>query len=208
MFVDGGHRCPVGDGKPRERERDPDRTRGGRAQFGIRAVGTRDNSEPTTVILATRPRGWAATSSSPNTSGSGTSSSGTSDPGTADSGTANAAACSNATGHTGSCTTGSCAAPPAPPNPAPPPAPAPPTPAPPTPAPPAPKAITLSGEITSMSGDCPSVTYVIKGRTVVTTSATDFQKGSCSSVKPGKDVQVQGVELTDGTIRADVVVKQ
>jgi hypothetical protein len=62
--------------------------------------------------------------------------------------------------------------------------------------------------VTSLAGACPNVTYVIQGRTVVTTSATDFQNGSCSSVKAGRDVQVQGVELSDGTIRADVVVKQ
>ena len=40
------------------------------------------------------------------------------------------------------------------------------------------------------------------------TAATDFQKGSCSSIKAGRDVQVEGVELVDGTIRADVVIKQ
>ena len=77
----------------------------------------------------------------------------------------------------------------------------------PTPAP-TPKAVTLSGTVTSSSGECPTVTYVIKGRTVVTTAATDFQKGSCSSIKAGRDVQVEGVELVDGTIRADVVIRQ
>ena len=96
---------------------------------------------------------------------------------------------------------------PAPPTPAPP-TPTPPAPAPPTPTPPTPKAVTLSGTVTSSSGECPTVTYVIKGRTVVTTAATDFQKGSCSSIKAGRDVQVEGVELVDGTIRADVVIKQ
>jgi hypothetical protein len=94
-----------------------------------------------------------------------------------------------------------------PPAPAPP-TPVPPAPAPPTPAPPAPKTVTVSGDITSASGDCPNVTYVVQGRTVVTSDATDFQKGSCSSNRPGRQVEVQGVELANGTIQAAVVIRQ
>jgi hypothetical protein len=56
-----------------------------------------------------------------------------------------------------------------------------------------------------MTGDCPNVSYVIKDRTVVTSAATDFQKGPCSKIKTGKDVHVEGVELSDRTIRADIV---
>jgi hypothetical protein len=74
--------------------------------------------------------------------------------------------------------------------------------------PPAPKAVTLSGKVTSISGDCPNVTYVIDGRTVVTSSDTDFQQGGCSSIKVGRDVEVRGVELSNATIRADAVIKQ
>ncbi len=33
-------------------------------------------------------------------------------------------------------------------------------------------------------------------------------RGSCSSIKAGRDVQVEGVELVYGTIRADVVIRQ
>ena len=36
-------------------------------------------------------------------------------------------------------------------------------------------------------------------------TSADFQKGACSKIKVGKDVEVQGVELSDGTIRADVI---
>ena len=42
---------------------------------------------------------------------------------------------------------------------------------------------------------CPNVTYVLKEGTVVTTPATDFQKASCASIKPGDDIKVEGVEL-------------
>ena len=53
-----------------------------------------------------------------------------------------------------------------------------------------------------------AVTYVLKEGTVVTTSATDFQKGSCESIKPGNDIKVEGVELEAGIIRASVVSKK
>jgi hypothetical protein len=106
--------------------------------------------------------------------------------------------------------------PPPTPPPVPPPTPAPPTPVPPTPVPPAPtpppppapKTVTLSGKIKSSSGTCPNVTYVLKEGTVVTTPATDFQKGSCASIKPGDDIKVEGVELEGGIIRATVVTKK
>ena len=55
---------------------------------------------------------------------------------------------------------------------------------------------------------CPNVTYVLKEGTVVTTPATDFQKGSCASIKPGEDIKVEGVELESGIIRATVVIKK
>jgi hypothetical protein len=68
--------------------------------------------------------------------------------------------------------------------------------------------VTLSGKIKSSSGVCPNVTYVLNEGTVVTTSATDFQKGSCSQIKPGNDIKVEGVELEGGIIRATVVSKK
>jgi hypothetical protein len=55
---------------------------------------------------------------------------------------------------------------------------------------------------------CPNVTYVLKEGTVVTTPATDFQKGSCASIKVGDDIKVEGVELEGGIIRATVVIKK
>jgi len=66
----------------------------------------------------------------------------------------------------------------------------------------------LSGKIKSSSGMCPNVTYVLEEGTVVTTPATDFQKGSCASIKSGEDIKVEGVELEGGIIRATVVTKK
>jgi hypothetical protein len=55
---------------------------------------------------------------------------------------------------------------------------------------------------------CPNVTYVLKEGTVVTTPATDFQKSSCASIKPGNDIKVEGIELEGGIISATVVTKK
>jgi len=55
---------------------------------------------------------------------------------------------------------------------------------------------------------CPNVTYVLEEGTVVTTPATDFQKASCASIKPGDDIKVEGIELEGGIIRATVVTKK
>ena len=55
---------------------------------------------------------------------------------------------------------------------------------------------------------CPNVTYVLKEGTVVTTPATDFQKGSCATIKVGDDIKVEGVELEGGIIRATAVIKK
>ena len=115
MFVDGEHRCPVGDAKPRERERDPDRTRGGRAQFGIPAVGTRDDSQPATGIFATGCRACAAsTRASTGTSASASASAGTdafpntnaTGPGTSHSGTASSSATDSRAAHSDAASSG------------------------------------------------------------------------------------------------------
>jgi hypothetical protein len=52
------------------------------------------------------------------------------------------------------------------------------------------------------------VTYIVNGRTVVASADTQFKGGACASVKPGKDVQIEGVELADRSIRANVVTKK
>jgi hypothetical protein len=52
------------------------------------------------------------------------------------------------------------------------------------------------------------MTYLVKDRTVVTTPATDFQKSSCGSIKPGDDLKGEGVELEGGSIRATVVISK
>jgi hypothetical protein len=66
-------------------------------------------------------------------------------------------------------------------------------------------AVTVSGVISSLQGSCPTLTFVVAGRTVRTTSSTDFQGGACSSITDGDEVNVEGIEETDNSITASLV---
>ena len=99
---------------------------------------------------------------------------------------------------------------PAPPVPTPAPAPTPgPGPAPtPVPTPPVPvpgSSIDLTGDVRNLAGTCPNLTFVVEGRTIYTTSATEFSRGSCSKMRNGDPVEIRGTLMSDGRIRADRV---
>jgi hypothetical protein len=92
---------------------------------------------------------------------------------------------------------------PAPPGPTP--TPTPPTPAP-TPTPPGPtpvRTIELSGKIDKLAGGCPSRTFTLAGYVVYTTAATTYDDGACKDMKNKKEVDVRGVLMSDGQVRAD-----
>jgi hypothetical protein len=63
--------------------------------------------------------------------------------------------------------------------------------------------IKLDGKIQSLSGTCPAIRFRLSGRTVFTTSATDFRKGSCKDIHNETSVNVEGERMSDGTVRAD-----
>ena len=65
--------------------------------------------------------------------------------------------------------------------------------------------IKLTGDASSVSGACPAITFEVKNRIVYTSSDTDFVKGRCSDVRNRKEVEVQGMEMSDNRIRADQV---
>jgi hypothetical protein len=60
----------------------------------------------------------------------------------------------------------------------------------------------------SISGNCPAVTLVVGTATVVASAATDFQKGSCNSIKEGSELHVQGMQQAPGVIIASVVSRK
>jgi len=67
------------------------------------------------------------------------------------------------------------------------------------------KSIELDGKLTSFSGACPAVTFVIDGQTVYASSSTTYSKIKCDDLKIGRDVTVQGMLMSDGRVRADVI---
>lgn len=111
---------------------------------------------------------------------------------------------------------------PAPPPPSPSPAPAPtpaptpaPAPPPPSPSPPAPppvpvpvKQIELSGKVGPVSGFCPLISFNLKDRQVYTTLLTDFRRTLCVQVDKGTEVSVEGWQMSDQRVRADVVSRK
>jgi len=98
------------------------------------------------------------------------------------------------------------------PTPAPGPAPAPtpsPTPAPtPTPTPVPVRDIQLSGKANQVVGACPVIAFVIKERLIYTTPLTVFERTSCDRIDKGTDLEIKGMEMSDGRIRADEVKRK
>lgn len=97
------------------------------------------------------------------------------------------------------------------PNPAPSPNPGPnpaPTPTPsPAPSPTPGGEIDLEGTVRSLSGACPLLTFRVGDRTVRTTEDTRFRRTSCERLRDGDDVVIEGVEMSDGSVRADRITR-
>jgi hypothetical protein len=72
----------------------------------------------------------------------------------------------------------------------------------------------VAGTVTSVSGTCPAVTFVVTARvttgaaanttTVRTSDKTRFEGGSCADIKAGVRVGVMGPKASDGSIDAQV----
>jgi hypothetical protein len=71
----------------------------------------------------------------------------------------------------------------------------------------APAPPTVTGVISSLQGQCPTLTFVVSGRTVRTTSETKFKAGSCSTIQVGDDVTVEGVVEADNSLTATSIRK-
>jgi hypothetical protein len=65
--------------------------------------------------------------------------------------------------------------------------------------------ISLEGRVESLSGTCPALAFSLKGLTVYTSPDTDFNRGDCRDVRDGSDVDIRGVSMSDGRVRADKV---
>jgi len=60
---------------------------------------------------------------------------------------------------------------------------------------------TVTGKVSDLQGECPTLTFVVDGRRVRTDAATEFDMG-CGGLKNGRKVSVEGSVQIDGTILA------
>ena len=63
----------------------------------------------------------------------------------------------------------------------------------------------MSGTVSSLIGFCPVIGFRVDGRTVYALPDTDFVKGQCGDLRNGTDVDIKGVLMSDGRVRADKV---
>jgi len=65
-----------------------------------------------------------------------------------------------------------------------------------------------SGTIGSLTPGCPSISFMVSGTPVTTNSSTEFKGVSCSALKNGDKVKVEGTKQSSGAILAKEVKKQ
>jgi Domain of unknown function (DUF5666)/Putative binding domain, N-terminal len=65
---------------------------------------------------------------------------------------------------------------------------------------------TVTGEVSDLQGECPTLTFVVDGRRVRTDAATEFNK-DCVGLKNKQEVSVEGSVEVDGTILATRVLR-
>jgi hypothetical protein len=52
---------------------------------------------------------------------------------------------------------------------------------------------------------CPILLFSVDDRDVFTLPGTDYKKGDCQDVRNRAEVEVEGVQMSDGRVRADKV---
>jgi hypothetical protein len=60
----------------------------------------------------------------------------------------------------------------------------------------------LQGAVSGLTGTCPTVSFTVRGTTVTTSEATEFDDVRCVDIKNDMVVQVKGSRQTDGSIAA------
>jgi len=78
----------------------------------------------------------------------------------------------------------------------------------PAPAPAPATEVELEGPVGGMKGTCPSVTFGVKGVSVLTSVSTAFEGGSCTALKNGDKITVKGIRQADGLVAATRVTKK
>jgi len=66
-------------------------------------------------------------------------------------------------------------------------------------------AFEIQGSIGGLKGTCPALTFGINGYSIATSGSTAFQGGTCSALKNGSKVTVDGTKNADGSVAATSV---
>jgi hypothetical protein len=62
--------------------------------------------------------------------------------------------------------------------------------------------VELEGNVGSLAGSCPNLSFRIRGQRVITNSATIFDDGRCTDIRNGREVEVRGRRQPDGSVLA------
>jgi len=65
--------------------------------------------------------------------------------------------------------------------------------------------IDLKGTVSGLGSACPSLTFTVRGTSVVTNSATRFTDGPCSAIQNGTRLEVEGTRQANGSVLAHEV---
>jgi hypothetical protein len=66
----------------------------------------------------------------------------------------------------------------------------------------------VSGTIAALTAGCPSISFIVSGTPISTNASTEFKGASCSALKNGDKVKVEGTKQPSGTVLATEVKKQ
>ncbi|MBI1873927.1 MAG: hypothetical protein HYZ58_02710 [Acidobacteria bacterium] len=66
----------------------------------------------------------------------------------------------------------------------------------------------IEGAISALSGSCPTLSFLVAGKPVVTNSATRYDKTSCGELRNGLRVEVKGARQSNGSILATRVKRE
>ena len=62
--------------------------------------------------------------------------------------------------------------------------------------------ISVAGDVSKLSGKCPTVTFAVDERSVYTSGATMYVGGSCQKLKNRQHIETLGLPRTDGGLEA------
>ena len=65
----------------------------------------------------------------------------------------------------------------------------------------------FSGDVSSVSGRCPTLTLTVNNRTVNTDSGTIWKRMDCGDMKVRRQVEVIGVADSSGAVRATQITR-